>query len=150
MPNIKGHLAIAAAATTAVFYLNAVPTSYLTPALISGIGIGTILPDLDHQSSTVNQKLLLINKKWFQILVYAGFSAAIIYYLGYQAKAILGAVVVFLTGFLPHRAFTHKLGGLLLICTTIVLFLGIKPISLGIAAGMMMHVLSDKIKDWLF
>lgn len=150
MPNLKGHLGIAAATSGAAYYFNVIPPAIISPALGAGILIGTLLPDLDHQSSTVNQKILAINKKWFQILVYGLFSAALVYYLGTELKVLLAAGIVFMTGFLPHRAFTHKPIGVVLICMTIYLFLGWTALSIGIIAGMVVHIGADKVKDWLF
>lgn len=150
MPNLKGHLGIAAAASGAAYYFNVIPAVLVTPALGVGVVIGTLLPDLDHQSSTVNQKLLLVNKKWFQILVYGLFSAALIYYLGTEFKVLLAAGIIFITGFLPHRAFTHKPIGVALICTAVYLFIGWTPMSIGIIAGMVVHIGADRVKDWLF
>lgn len=150
MPSLKGHMLIASSATLIAVYFHTIPADLLHPALITGIGVGTILPDLDHQSSTVNQKLLLINKKWFQILVYTGMGALLIYFMGTELKILLAAALIFMTGFLPHRAFTHKPIGVLLICIAIYLFLGWSALSIGMMAGILVHILADKINDWLF
>lgn len=150
MPSLKGHMLIASSATVVAVYFHVIPVELLSPALFTGIGVGTILPDLDHQSSTVNQKILLINKKWFQILVYACMSVSLIYFMGTEIKTLLAAVLIFLTGFMPHRAFTHKPIGIFLILLTIYLFLGVSPLSIGIALGVLIHILADKINDWLF
>lgn len=150
MPNLKGHIATAAAASGAAFYFGLVPDYLMVPALITGIGIGTIIPDLDHQSSTINQKILLINRKWFQIIIYGVISLMIVYFLGQNLKAYLAATVVFLTGFFPHRAFTHKPIGAGLICAVMLLFLGVTPLSIGIIVGLILHIMIDKIYGWLF
>lgn len=150
MPNLNGHIAIAGAATGAVFYFGLIPMNYLSPMVGLGVLIGTILPDLDHQSSTVNQRLLLINKKWFQILIYSAAAFAVIYTVGLNAKGVIGASTIFLTALMPHRGFTHKPIGVILISTTLFLFLGKTPIAAAIVAGMLVHILADKIKDYLF
>ena len=150
MPNLNGHLAVVAAASGAALYFQVIPEAFLSPALGTGILIGTLLPDLDHQSSTVNQKLLAINKKWFQILIYGAFSTAMVYYMGTEFKVLLAAAIIFLTGSLPHRAFTHKPIGVLLICSALYLFLGLSALSAGIMAGMIVHIGADKVNDWLF
>ncbi len=150
MPSLKGHIATATVAGGTAMYFRVIPAAIMTPELGVGVLIGTVILDLDHQSSTVNQKILAINKKWFQILVYGLFSAALIYYLGTEFKILLAAALIFITGFLPHRAFTHKPMGVLLICLAVYLFLGWAPMSMGIMAGMIVHIGADKIHDWLF
>lgn len=150
MPNLKGHLLIASVATVAAVYFNVIPCEFLTPAIYTGVGIGTIIPDLDHQSSTVNQRLLIINRKWFQILIYAAMSGALIHFMGTEFRVLLAAALIFITGFLPHRAFTHKLVGVALILVTLYMFLGITPLAVGIACGILIHILADRINDWLF
>ncbi len=147
MPNLKGHIAIASVATAAIDYSKLVPFSLMTPESIAGILIGTILPDLDHQSSTVNQKILLVNRKWFQTVVYTLLAGLIIYYKGTELKNILAAGILVLTGFLPHRAFTHKPLGIFLICLCTYLFLGFSPLGRGIIFGVLVHIFADRVKD---
>ncbi len=83
--------------------------------------VGSLVPDLDHPKSKLNQKLLLINNNFYRALFYLTFGSIFIYY--YLTKGskpfILLGIISLLIGISSHRGFTHSIVGFL-VSTTIV------------------------------
>mgnify|MGYP001093810091 CR=1 FL=1 len=117
--NCKGHIVIGMAAAVALFPVIDIPIRMSTLALAA---IGSLIPDLDHPSSVLNQKILPINNKKTKKLVYGliGSFVVVLNYIHYQMVAlyILG-IIIFLIGRSKHRGFTHSALGLFLFMLTI-------------------------------
>ncbi|MCF6462000.1 metal-dependent hydrolase [Clostridium sp. Cult1] len=110
--------------------------------------VGSLVPDLDHPKSKLNQKLLLINNNFYRALFYLTFGSIFIYY--YLTKGskpfILLGIISLLIGISSHRGFTHSIVGFL-VSTTIVKICakncGLYPIYSGFIIGYICHLVAD-------
>lgn len=117
--NAKGHVVIGMATALVVFPLIDIPIKVSTVALAT---LGALVPDLDHPSSILNQKILPINNKKTKKMVYGLISlfVLLINYIHYNTMALyLMGMIIFLIGRSKHRGFTHSALGLFLFMLTI-------------------------------
>ena len=165
--NIKNHIKIGI--FFSLFFINIGKEFDLLSAIIIvfGSGIGSVIPDLDHPKSKLNQLILEINQKYFKIIVFSAIGIVFYIYGGLSGFFIGGYFI--LAGFSGHRGFTHSLLGLLwfsLICKTLILNFHISEANLlkealsikelfsvsneigynfakGLMAGYISHIISD-------
>lgn len=117
--NGKGHIVIGMATALVVFPLVNIPIKVSTVALAT---IGALIPDLDHPSSILNQRILPINNKKTKKLIY-GLIGAFVFILNYihykmMALYIIGLIIT-LIGTSKHRGFTHSALGMFLFMLSI-------------------------------
>jgi membrane-bound metal-dependent hydrolase YbcI (DUF457 family) len=147
--NYKGHILIGAAFGASYSYI--FNPSYFAllkyPQFWIGTLLGSLILDLDHQGSIINQKILIINKKWFQKLVYVAIGLVAMSYYNFSTNSIIFAALIAMTAFSSHRGFTHRLLGLVLICGAIYICLGITDLTVGLYVGIASHIVADKVHD---
>lgn len=116
--------------------------------LIGAAGICSLIPDLDHPKSKINQRLLLFKNKSFKTFIYLAVGIGLMY-LGFKygnRSVKLTGMGCSLIGISHHRGFTHSLLG-------VVLFIGIlysgvyktghTSIFLGGMIGYLSHLTAD-------
>jgi inner membrane protein len=116
--------------------------------LVLASTIGSLVPDLDHPKSKLNQKLLLFNNNFYQALFYLSLSAIFIYlYLIKNSKPfILLGIMSFLIGISSHRSFTHSIVGFLISASIVkmgTLKYGLSSIHSGFTTGYALHLIAD-------
>lgn len=110
--------------------------------------VGSLVPDLDHPKSKLNQKLLLINNNFYRALFYLTFGSIFIYYYlikGSKPFILLG-IISLLIGISSHRGFTHSIVGFLISVTIVKLGAknyGLYPIYSGFIIGYICHLVAD-------
>ncbi|MBU5440054.1 metal-dependent hydrolase [Tissierella sp. MSJ-40] len=116
--------------------------------LIAAAAFGSLVPDLDHPKSKLNQKLLLINNDSYRILFYLSIGAVLIYLdstLGNKIFRLLGITMI-MTGISSHRTFTHSLLGLFLFSSIVcigTLEYGLEEALIGFVVGYSLHLIMD-------
>lgn len=112
--NAKGHIVVGMATALLIYPIIDIPITVTTVAIGA---IGALVPDLDHPSSVLNQRILPINNKKTKKLVYVliGVFVFILNYIHYKMVAlyIIGLIIT-LIGTSKHRGFTHSAFGLFL------------------------------------
>lgn len=112
---------------------------------------GSLVPDVDHPKSKLNQKILPVQNKFFKVFVYLLIGAGLLYLetkINSQALRILGITLI-ITGLSQHRGFTHSILGLIFYTSAVYLAVmqyGIKEaeeIYIGFAIGYISHLLAD-------
>lgn len=110
--------------------------------------LGSLIPDLDHPKSKLNQKLLLFKNKFYRVLFYLALAGGFIYlYFStrYNVFGLLG-ITSFLIGVSSHRSFTHSIIGFLVISYTVKLITinyNLPYIYFGFIMGYALHLLAD-------
>lgn len=144
--NSKGHIVIGMATALVLFPVMKIPIGVSTIALAS---LGALVPDLDHPSSILNQKILPINNKKTKKMIYGliGIFIFIINYIHYNKLALyIAGGIIYLIGISKHRGFTHSALGLFLFMVTIKLLTkeyGYLFEGWGFIVGYFSHLLSD-------
>jgi len=116
--------------------------------LILSSALGSLVPDLDHPKSKLNQKLLFINNKFYSALFYLSLTAGSIYLYfstGNYVFSILG-VITLLIGISIHRSFTHSIVGILLfswIMKIVTLKYNLPSLYSGFVLGYVLHLVAD-------
>lgn len=116
--------------------------------LIGSSVIGSLIPDLDHPNSKLNQKLLLFNNNFYRVIFYL-FLSSICMFLYFSTRSkffgLLG-IITFLIGLSNHRGFTHSVFGFL-ICATIVKIgateYKLPSVYSGFTIGYILHLVAD-------
>lgn len=146
----KTHIMIGAAAgiTIAVKYPIEKQMLFLTFTTL-----GSLIPDIDHPRSTLNQKILPIKNKFFKEIFYLGVGLGSIYFsykLNIKAFTLIGIALI-LTGLSSHRGFTHSLLGLLIYWAGIYYITNsvynLSMAHIGFAIGYMSHLVADMMTN---
>lgn len=110
--------------------------------------LGSLIPDLDHPKSKLNQKLLFFKNKFYRVLFYLALAAGFIYLFFLTKYRVFGllAITSFLIGVSSHRSFTHSILGFLVISYTVKLITikyKLPYIYFGFIIGYLLHLLAD-------
>lgn len=115
--------------------------------IISAV-IGSLIPDLDHPNSKLNQKILIFNNKFYSTIFYC-LLGTIFFYIGTNKNnptfSLLGIIGV-LIGLSTHRGLTHSLVGLFLFSWTMKFIAeqyNMHDAYTGFILGYMLHLLAD-------
>lgn len=116
--------------------------------IILGTSIGSLMPDIDHPKSKINQKLLRQKNKGNKILFYSliGMILLYIYTLKKDDVFLLSGVISILVGVSKHRGFTHSILGIFLFMKlgeNLVTKFGYYDIYMGFIIGYIGHLFSD-------
>ena len=110
--------------------------------------LGSLVPDLDHPKSKLNQILLKKNNGFYKTLFFIGLSG-IFMYLYFMKNVnvflILG-LVAFLFGISGHRGFTHSIVGFLSIISIMKIYnmdSNFPNIYYGFSIGYALHLVAD-------
>lgn len=110
--------------------------------------IGSLVPDLDHPKSKLNQKILLVHNNFFRLIFYTLVGAVFIYFDNFTGNKILRylGIMLIIVGLSSHRSITHSLLGLFLFLSIVyigILKYGLYQILWGFAAGYFSHLILD-------
>ncbi|MBS4534309.1 metal-dependent hydrolase [Clostridium sp. D2Q-14] len=141
----KTHLVLGIAAGVTVV-LNR--ETHSLPMMILGTSIGSLMPDIDHPKSKINQKLLTQKNKAYKILFYSlvGIILLYIYTLKNNEIYLLSGLISILIGVSRHRGFTHSILGIFLFMklgNELINRFGYYDIYLGFLVGYICHLFSD-------
>nr|WP_300004872.1 metal-dependent hydrolase [Tissierella sp.] len=141
----KTHIAIGVAAGLTMAYGKPVNDQLI---IIAASTLGSLIPDLDHPKSKLNQKLLFLKNELYRIMFFISIAALFLYmYLQYKNSifALLSIIFLFI-GTSTHRGFTHSIMGFLIftyVLRTITLQYGINYLYESISLGYLLHLLAD-------
>lgn len=143
----KTHLLIGAAAGAAMMGSYPIERGLL---LVGAAVFGSIIPDLDHPRSTINQTLLPVKNKMVKIMIYMLIGCIFLSLSSaYNNHAYLVFGVAFiLTGFSHHRGFTHSILGLTMFTWAVHLFMtryNLVEVTEGFFIGYLSHLIGDFI-----
>lgn len=141
----KTHIVIGAAAGVTIALNTEIDNGLL---VLLGSTVGSLVPDIDHPKSKINQKLLRIKNKSFKIMFYCFLGIILLFlYTEYNEKVfLLSGITLILTGVSRHRGFTHSILGALLyinIVKSIGDSYGYEDIYIGFVGGYLSHLISD-------
>lgn len=123
--------------------------------LIAAAVVGSLIPDLDHPRSKINQRVLLFKNKLFKMITYSLMGLVLIYldYVlyasGNKTLRLIGLALI-LIGISRHRGFTHSLLGLILFSS--IVYIGTMKFNLyeafiGFAIGYASHLFMDLLTE---
>ncbi|NBI05841.1 metal-dependent hydrolase [Senegalia massiliensis] len=141
----KTHLIVGLAAGVTIALYREIESISL---VILGTSIGSLMPDIDHPKSKINQKLLQHKNKSYKILFYTliGLGLLYIYSLNNNSLFLLSGTITILIGVSKHRGFTHSLLGIFLFIKLgkdLTLEFGYKELYLGFYIGYLFHLIAD-------
>ncbi|MGF7059035.1 metal-dependent hydrolase [Brassicibacter mesophilus] len=121
--------------------------------LTAASAVGSLIPDLDHPRSKINQRVLLFKNKLFKVITYSCMGAGLIY-LGNSFEPSINKILrllgitLILVGISRHRGFTHSLLGLTIFST--IVYIGTSEFNLheahiGFIIGYVSHLALDII-----
>lgn len=146
----KSHIAVGIAAS---FIINPLINIPLTTATIISAAFGSLIPDLDHPKSILNQKILPLKNKTTKIFIYCLFSIIILYinYLKFHSTILnLIGVILMMIGVSHHRGFTHSAVGIFIFYITVRLFTqtyGYVHEGMSFMVGYTSHLIADFCTD---
>lgn len=106
----KTHIAIGIAAGLTMAYGKPLNEQLV---MIAASTLGSLIPDLDHAKSKLNQRLLFFKREFYRIIFFLSLSIGLLYlYLNNQNSifALLSLLSLFI-GLSTHRGFTHSILG---------------------------------------
>lgn len=119
--------------------------------LTAASAIGSLIPDIDHPRSKINQRVLLIKNKLFKMITYSCMGVGLIYFGSLLDPSInkmlrLLGLTLILVGISRHRGFTHSLLSLVLFST--IVYIGTSEFNLheaytGFVIGYVSHLALD-------
>lgn len=141
----KTHLVLGLAAGVTIALNRDINNFYM---IILGTSIGSLMPDIDHPRSKINQKILKLKNKPYKILFYSLVGIGLLYFYSLSKDNIflLSGLISILTGVSKHRGFTHSILGLFLFVKlgeNMVDKFGHYDIYLGFSVGYISHLFSD-------
>lgn len=116
--------------------------------LLTASAIGSLVPDLDHPKSKLNQKILVFKNRIFKVLSYIIIGVGFIY-LGSALEDIVFKILgiaLMLTGISSHRGFTHSLLGFFLFSSIVQIYsirFDLNEIYIGFNIGYILHLVMD-------
>lgn len=118
--------------------------------IVAGAFLGSLLPDIDHPKSSINQRILIFKNKLALQVTFLLLGVASFLY-GPTVLKMIGVFLVF-TALSAHRKFTHSLIGLFAfsgICYSLIYFYNgnIKTIVIGLIIGYTVHIISDCLSN---
>lgn len=111
----KTHMVIGVAGATTILAKYPIESGII---LLGSSILGSLIPDIDHPMSRINQNFLPIKNKFFKIIIYSLIGIALIFTGQENNNQIfmLTGVISFWVGISNHRSFTHSLLGYILFC----------------------------------
>lgn len=114
---------------------------------IVGVMIGSLIPDMDHPKSKINNKILPFQNKIVMMIVYVALGCYLILYSrgDKYTLVILGFILLF-TGLSKHRTFTHSLVGIglfYMLLWNIGIQYNVKELTNAVVFGIILHVIAD-------
>ena len=141
----KTHTAIgiAAALTMAI---DKPPEEVLVLTLAAALG--SLVPDLDHPKSKLNQMFLKKNNNFYKLLSFLGISGGFMYLYFLKGTDVFWilSLITFLFGVSGHRGFTHSILGFLSIVFVMKIYkldLSFPSIYYGFSIGYVLHLVAD-------
>lgn len=141
----KTHMAIGVAAGLTVSIQQPLQNQIM---IVLASVLGSLIPDLDHPRSKLNQKLLFFKNKFYRVLFYLALAGGLMYLYfltKYNVFGLLG-ITSFLIGISSHRSFTHSIIGFLVISYIIKLITtkyNLPYAYLGFIIGYVLHLAAD-------
>lgn len=148
--NGKTHIMIGAAAGITIAAKCPIEEQML---FLTFTALGSLVPDIDHPKSTLNQKILPKKNKFIQEMFYFVLGLVSIYFSYRQdIKAFLFiGIALILTGLSSHRGFTHSLLGLLIFWAGVYYLTNsvynIPIAHIGFAIGFISHLVADMLTN---
>ncbi len=143
----KTHITLGVAGTVALLVLSNRSIESSTYILGASV-LGSLVPDLDHPSAKLNQKILPVKNSFFKKVIYLIIGGILLYFdtkIRSRFLTLLGITII-LTGLSRHRGFTHSILGLAMFSLTSYLgavYYGIGNIYTGFIAGYAIHLIAD-------
>lgn len=146
----KTHLTVGIAAGLTLAAGNSIENQAI---LILAAAVGSLIPDLDHPRSKINQRVLLLKNRLFKMITYSLMGGGLIYLdtilnsSGFKILRLLGLTLI-LVGLSRHRGFTHSLLGLVLFSG--IVYIGTSNYNLyvafvGFVIGYVSHLVLDLV-----
>lgn len=141
----KTHIAIGVAAGLTMAYGKPVNEQLI---IITASSLGSLIPDLDHPKSKLNQKLLFLKNELYRIIFFVTIASIFLYlYMDKQNTifALLSFISLFI-GISTHRGFTHSIMGFLIfiyIIKNITTQYGLDSLYKSISLGYLLHLVAD-------
>lgn len=116
--------------------------------LVACAVFGSLIPDLDHPKSRMNQNVLPFRNKLFKMLVYLTLGTILLLLepkTNPSAVRLLGLGLI-ITGLSHHRSFTHSLFGWVVYSTIVYLGMqevGLTEATIGFSLGYITHLMAD-------
>jgi inner membrane protein len=115
---------------------------------IAAAAVGSLIPDIDHPKSMINQKILPVNNKLMKILAYAGGGAFLLYKNMGLRSPLLTMIGIFLimVGLSHHRGFTHSIIGTAAVSAIVFMLFksyGMENVRIAFIIGMISHLVAD-------
>lgn len=145
----KTHMMLGVAGATTILAKYPIESGII---LLGSSILGSLIPDIDHPKSKINQRILPIKNKFFKIVIYS-LIGIILIFAGQETKNIflkLSGVISIIVGISHHRSFTHSLLGCFLF--SIIFYLVTKKYSLesayiGFVLGYGLHLVTDFVTN---
>lgn len=144
--NGKSHIAVG---TAAAFLINPTIGVSLTATTIMSAAFGSLIPDLDHPKSVLNQRILPVKNKITKIFIYCLFGTAVMYinHLKFNNNILnLIGIILMMIGLSHHRGFTHSAFGVFIFFTAVKLFTqryGYVHEGMSFMIGYASHIIAD-------
>lgn len=114
---------------------------------ILAVMVGSLIPDMDHPKSKINNKILPFQNKVVMMIVYVALGCYFIFYSdGNRYLLVLLGIILLFTGLSKHRTFTHSLFGMglyYMLLRAIGDEYSVNHLTNSIAFGILTHVLAD-------
>lgn len=141
----KTHIAIGVAAGLTIAYGRPINEQLI---IITASSLGSLIPDLDHPKSKLNQRLLFLKNELYRIVFFITIASIFLYlYIDKQNTifALLSLIFLFI-GISTHRGFTHSIMGFLIfayIIKTITDQYNLDYLYKSISLGYLLHLVAD-------
>ena len=141
----KTHIAIGVAAGLTMAYGKPINQQLI---IITASSLGSLIPDLDHPKSKLNQNLFFLKIELFRIIFFVALAALFLYFYTHTNNTIfaLFSLLLLFIGISTHRGFTHSIMGFLIfayIIKTITDPYGLDYIYKSISMGYLLHLIAD-------
>lgn len=147
----KSHVVVGIAAAYLINPSINIPLKLTT---VLSAAFGSLVPDLDHPKSILNQKILPLKKnKSTKVFIYSLFGSLVLYinYLNFRSMILnLIGVILIMIGISHHRGFTHSGIGVFIFFMTVNLFTkkyGFNYEGLSFMIGYISHLITDFFTD---
>lgn len=116
--------------------------------IVAASALGSLIPDLDHAKSKLNQKLLIFKRELYRIIFFIAISALFLYLYMQSLNTIFAllSIIFLFIGVSTHRGFTHSILGFLIfayIIKNITDPFNLDSIAKAISLGYLSHLLAD-------
>ncbi len=141
----KTHIAIGIAAGLTMAYDKPIKEQLI---IIGATTLGSLIPDLDHPKSKLNQKLLFFKREFYRIVFFLSVALGFLYlYINTQNSvfSLLSLLSLFI-GISKHRGFTHSMLGFLIfayIVKAITDQYHLVYLYQSVSVGYLLHLLAD-------